>query len=83
MLMVWAQGINAGSESALRGGCMKDPREFGQELAHQSGWNKLVQYFVNFAVGSDARLNNTGATICAATGYIWPRVRAGHCAGDV
>lgn len=35
--------------------------------------NQLVQYFVNFAVGSDARLNAGGMTICAATGYIWPR----------
>ena len=37
--------------------------------------NQLVQYFVNFAVGSDARLNAGGQTICAATGYIWPRER--------
>jgi hypothetical protein len=37
--------------------------------------NQLVQYFANFAVGSDARLNMGGATICAATGYIWPRER--------
>jgi hypothetical protein len=37
--------------------------------------NQLVQYFANFAVGSDARLNAGGMTICAATGYIWPRER--------
>ena len=37
--------------------------------------NQLVQYFANFAVGSDAVLNMGGATICAATGYIWPRQR--------
>ena len=38
-----------------------------------SGQN--VQYFVNFAVGSEARLNLGGMTLCAATGYIWPRER--------
>jgi hypothetical protein len=37
--------------------------------------NQLVQCFANFAVGSDARLNAGGKTICAATGYIWPRER--------
>ena len=39
-------------------------------LSHQ-----LVQYFVNFAVGSDGILNGGGQTICAASGYIWPRER--------
>jgi hypothetical protein len=37
--------------------------------------NQLVQYFVNFAVGSDANLNAGGKTICSVTGYIWPRER--------
>ncbi len=37
--------------------------------------NQLVQYFANFAVGSDAILNAGGKTICAVTGYIWPRER--------
>jgi hypothetical protein len=37
--------------------------------------NQLVQYYVNFGIGSDARLNAGGMTICAATGYIWPRER--------
>jgi hypothetical protein len=37
--------------------------------------NQLVQYFVAFAPGSDGILNGGGQTICAATGYIWPRER--------
>jgi hypothetical protein len=37
--------------------------------------NQLVQYFVNFAVGSDARLPAGSTTIAAVSGYIWPRVR--------
>jgi hypothetical protein len=45
----------------------------GQGIPLLSG--QLVQYFVNFAVGSDARLNAGGMTICAATGYVWPRER--------
>jgi hypothetical protein len=45
----------------------------GQGIPLLSG--QLVQYFVNFAVGSDAILNVGGMTICAATGYIWPRER--------
>jgi hypothetical protein len=45
----------------------------GQGIPLLSG--QLVQYFVNFAVGSDALLNVGGMTICAATGYIWPRER--------
>jgi hypothetical protein len=45
----------------------------GQGIPLLSG--QFVKYFVNFAVGSDARLNAGGATICAATGYIWPRER--------
>ena len=37
--------------------------------------NQLVQYFVNFLPGSENRLNAGGMTICAASGYIWPRER--------
>jgi hypothetical protein len=37
--------------------------------------NQLVQYFVNFGLGSETRLNATGTTYCAVTGYIWPRER--------
>ena len=37
--------------------------------------NQVVQYFVNFAVGSDAVLNLGGMTICSLSGYIWPRER--------
>jgi hypothetical protein len=45
----------------------------GQGIPLLSG--QLVQYFVNFAVGTVGRLNAGGKTICAATGYIWPRER--------
>ena len=45
----------------------------GQGIPLVSG--QLVQYFANFAVGSDARLNAGGMTVCAVTGYIWPRER--------
>jgi hypothetical protein len=45
----------------------------GQGIPLLSG--QLVQYFVNFAAGSEMILNNNGLTICAATGYIWPRER--------
>ena len=45
----------------------------GQGIPLLSGQN--VQYFVAFAVGSDARLNLNGQTLCAWTGYIWPRER--------
>lgn len=45
----------------------------GQGIPLLSG--QLVQYFVAFAVGSDARLNMGGQTLCATTGYIWPRER--------
>jgi hypothetical protein len=45
----------------------------GQGIQLLSG--QLVQYFVNFAVGSGGVLNAGGKTICAATGYIWPRER--------
>jgi hypothetical protein len=45
----------------------------GQGIPLLSG--QLFQYYVNFLVGSDARLNAGGLTICAATGYIWPRER--------
>lgn len=43
----------------------------GQGIPLLSG--QLLQYYVNFAVGSDARLNSNGMTICALSGYIWPR----------
>ncbi len=45
----------------------------GQAIPLLSG--QLVQYYVNFAVGSGARLNGTGRTICGCKGYIWPRDR--------
>lgn len=45
----------------------------GQGIPLLSGEN--VQYYVAFAVGSEARLNLNGQTLCAWTGYIWPRER--------
>lgn len=45
----------------------------GQGIPLLSG--QLVQYFVNFAAGSENRLNSGGMTICALTGYTWPRER--------
>jgi hypothetical protein len=45
----------------------------GQGIPLLSG--QLVQYYVNFAVGSEARLNLGGMTICSTSGYIWPRER--------
>lgn len=43
----------------------------GQGIALFSG--QLLQYFANFQTGSENRLNAGGLTICALTGYIWPR----------
>jgi hypothetical protein len=43
----------------------------GQGIALLSG--QTVYYYANFAVGSNARLNAGGQTLCACTGYIWPR----------
>ena len=45
----------------------------GQGIPLVSG--QRVQYFANFQVGSENRLNADGQTICACTGYIWPRER--------
>lgn len=45
----------------------------GQGIPLLSG--QLVQYFGNFAAGSENRLNVGGKTLCACTGYIWPRER--------
>jgi len=45
----------------------------GQGIPLYSG--QLFQYFVNFAVGSDGRLSGGSKTLCAGTGYIWPRER--------
>jgi len=45
----------------------------GQGIPLLSG--QLFQYYANFAAGSENRLNVGGMTICAATGYIWPRER--------
>ncbi len=45
----------------------------GQGTALFSG--QLLQYYANFAAGSEGRLNNGGQTVCALTGYIWPRER--------
>jgi len=45
----------------------------GQGIPLLSG--QLVQYFVNFGLGSEGRLNAGGKTICACTGYTWPRER--------
>lgn len=46
----------------------------GQGIALLSG--QLLQYFANFQAGSESRLNVGGKTICALTGYIWPRERS-------
>ena len=43
----------------------------GQGIPLLSG--QLLQYFVNFSAGSAAHLNAGGKTICALSGYIWPR----------
>ncbi len=45
----------------------------GQGIPVYSG--QLVQYFANFAAGSENRLNHTGLTLCAISGYKWPRER--------
>lgn len=45
----------------------------GQGIQVFSG--QLVQYYVNFAVGSTDRLNSGGKTQCAISGYKWPRER--------
>jgi len=45
----------------------------GQGIPVYSG--QLVQYFVNFAAGSENRLNPGGKTLCAISGYKWPRER--------
>lgn len=45
----------------------------GQGIPLFSG--QLLQYYVNFGVGSEGRLNAGGQTICALTGYTWPRER--------
>ena len=43
----------------------------GQGIALLSG--QTVNYYANFSAASIARLNAGGQTICACTGYIWPR----------
>lgn len=43
----------------------------GQGIPIFSG--QLVQYYANFLAGSEGRLNVGGQTVCAVTGYIWPR----------
>ncbi len=45
----------------------------GQGIPLFSG--QLIQYYANFAAGSEGRLDGTGKTICALTGYTWPRDR--------
>jgi hypothetical protein len=43
----------------------------GQGIPLLSG--QTLHYFVNFAAGSEMILNAGGKTLCALTGYIWPR----------
>jgi hypothetical protein len=43
----------------------------GQGIPLLSG--QLLQYFVNFANPGSGPLDPAGKTICALTGYIWPR----------
>jgi hypothetical protein len=39
---------------------------------------QLIQYFANFQAGSEGRLTIGGKTVCAITGFKWPRdVKAG------
>ncbi len=45
----------------------------GQGIPLFSG--QLVQYFVNFQAGSEARLTVGGKTLCSFQGFIWPRDR--------
>jgi hypothetical protein len=33
----------------------------------------LIQFFVNFAVGAEARLNPEAIIVCSITGWFWPR----------
>lgn len=48
----------------------------GQGIPLLSG--QLLQYFANFQPGSEGRLNVGGKTVCALSGYIWPRERTGR-----
>lgn len=59
------------SIETTRGGLAVPFDVVGQGIALFSG--QLLQYFANFQAGSDSRLNAGGQTICALTGYIWPR----------
>ena len=45
----------------------------GQGIALFSG--QLVQFYVNFQAGSEARLNGNGLTLCSFQGFTWPRDR--------
>jgi hypothetical protein len=33
----------------------------------------LIQFFVNFAIGAEARLNPEAIIVCSITGWFWPR----------